>query len=81
MSVKRGEGPTISKEWLDELLDRKLPQALDTLRRTKPLPIADFVKLVQLERRENPVKAPPREVEWLGFVSDEEFRRRRDLRD
>jgi len=77
MALNIGQGPTISKEWFDELLDRKLPQALATLRRTRPLPIADFVKLVQLDRRENPVKPLPREVEWLGFISDEEFRRRR----
>jgi hypothetical protein len=62
----------ITPEWLDEVLERKLPEVLKTLREASPVAAGDFVKLAQLERREYPRKLEPRVVIWMDRMDPPE---------
>ena len=64
---------SVSKEWLDELVESKLPQALRSVREKKPVSVVDFVRLVQLDWRTNRIEARPNAVEW-DEAQDEERR-------
>jgi hypothetical protein len=75
MPLNSDKGPAITKEWLDELLVEKLPYALDSIGKAKPFPVAEFAKLVQMDRRLNPAPPRVREVRWLDFVDSETLRR------
>jgi hypothetical protein len=68
-----GDGPVLTKEWVDALLERQFPKMLDTLVAKRPIAIADFVKLAQLEQSMYPVKEHPRQVIWLDFVDRDKW--------
>ena len=55
---------SVSRELLDELLKSKLTQALLSVRQKKPVSVADFVRLVQLDWHTNQVQPEPNAVEW-----------------
>jgi hypothetical protein len=54
----------ITREWLDDFLEAKMPRVLKTLQETHPVPVVDLVKLAQFERRKYPAKLEPRVVIW-----------------
>jgi hypothetical protein len=63
---------TITPEWLDGVLEGKLGKVLKALAETRPVAVAEFVKLMQLERREYPPKPEPRVVIWLDRMNPPE---------
>jgi hypothetical protein len=65
-----GEGPVITREWLDALLDRQLPQVLTSLVQKKPVSIPDFVKLTQMERESYPVNDKIRTIIWMDRIEE-----------
>ena len=67
---------SVSREWLDELLENKLPQALRNVRE-KPASVTEFIRLVQLDWRMNQVQPEPRAVEWADSEDDQDQERRK----
>jgi hypothetical protein len=63
-----GDGPVITREWLDAVLDRQLPEVLTNLVRKQPVSVADFVKLAQLERGCYPPDTGDKPVTWVDYL-------------
>jgi hypothetical protein len=55
----------ITAEWLDELLEAALPAMLARCAESKLVAVADFVKLVELDRRLHPPEPVERVIEWV----------------
>jgi hypothetical protein len=54
------------------MIDVKLPQILGKLREAPTIPMSDFLKLVELQRRLRPRVVCERRVIWLDFIGDDE---------
>jgi hypothetical protein len=62
--------PPISAEWLDEMLEAALPGVLERCVKGKQSLVADFIRLMELDRRLWPPEPVERDVEWLDWVDD-----------
>ena len=63
----------VSKEWMTRLLDRKIPGVLKRMGDSKATSVADFAKLIELERKRNLRKPRPVSVKWVEFEEWDEY--------
>jgi hypothetical protein len=64
------EAPVITEEWLEALLDRQFPGVLKNLEQKDPVPVAEFVKLAQMEREMYPRDTTAPAVFWVDSWDD-----------
>lgn len=62
----------VTREWLDDFLRRALPDVLRTCQEAKPPVIADFVRLVELDRKLSPVKKALPQIIWVDNLDEYE---------